>query len=80
MPGSAPSPESRSSPSWGLDEHTPPLVASIGDGARDQRCHGSNFIQEIHTSYNTAPNSDRVTGLGLPNAAALFPPLISLTS
>jgi subtilase family serine protease len=31
---------------------------------------GSNFVQEIHTGYNTAPNWDPVTGLGSPNAAA----------
>jgi hypothetical protein len=41
---------------------------------------GNNFIQEIHTGYNTAPNWDPVTGLGSPNAAALLPLLISLTS
>jgi subtilase family serine protease len=41
---------------------------------------GNNFVQEIHTGYNTAPNWDPVTGLGSPNAAALLPQLISLTS
>lgn len=41
---------------------------------------GNNFVQEIHTGYNTAPNWDPVTGLGSPNAAALLPLLISLTS
>jgi subtilase family serine protease len=41
---------------------------------------GNNFVQEIHTGYTTAPNWDPVTGLGSPNAAALLPLLISLTS
>ena len=41
---------------------------------------GSNFVQEIHTGYNTARNWDPVTGLGSPNTAALLPLLISLTS
>ena len=41
---------------------------------------GSNFVQEIHTGYTTVPNWDPVTGLGSPNAAALLPLLISLTS
>ena len=41
---------------------------------------GNNFVQEIHTGYNTATNWDPVTGLGSPNAANLVPLLISLTS
>jgi hypothetical protein len=41
---------------------------------------GTNFVQEIHTGYNAAPNWDPVTGLGSPNAAALLPLLTSLTS
>ncbi|HZC72859.1 MAG TPA: S53 family peptidase [Jatrophihabitans sp.] len=40
---------------------------------------GDNFVQEIHTGYNTAPKWDAVTGLGTPNASGLLPQLISLT-